>query len=98
MRKDEDLDEIIKKVDFDENGEINYLEFVSGTLDRNLLCKENMWKVFKFLDTDNREILTYESLRKAFQRRGDYREESYVKMASEVSLEPPTILRNRSNS
>lgn len=66
MRKEEDLDEIIRKVDFDENGEINYLEFVSGTLDRHLLSKDNMWKVFKFLDTENKEVLTYDSLRKTF--------------------------------
>ena len=33
FRRDEDINEIIKKVDFDHNGEINYSEFVSGTLD-----------------------------------------------------------------
>jgi len=56
-RRDEDLDEIIKKVDFDQNGEINYSEFISGTLDRNLISKENLWKVFKYLDSDNVGLL-----------------------------------------
>ncbi len=51
--KDEDIDEIIKKVDFDQNGEINYSEFISGTLDRKLMSKDNLWKVFKYLDSDN---------------------------------------------
>ncbi len=41
----------MKKVDFDANGEINYSEFVSGTLDRSLLSSENLLKVFKYLDS-----------------------------------------------
>ena len=40
----------MKKIDFDENGEINYSEFVSGALDRTLFCRDNLWKVFKYLD------------------------------------------------
>jgi len=53
----------MKKIDFDENGEINYSEFISGALDRNLLSKDNLWKVFKYLDTTDTELLTYESLK-----------------------------------
>jgi hypothetical protein len=45
----------MKKIDFDENGEINYSEFVSGALDRTLLSKENHWKVFKYLDLNPNE-------------------------------------------
>lgn len=63
MRKDEDVDDIMKKIDFDQNGEINYSEFISGALDRTLLSRDNMWKVFKYLDSLDQEILTYESLR-----------------------------------
>ena len=50
MRNEEDLQDLMKRIDFDENGEINYSEFISGALDRTLLCKENLWKVFKYLD------------------------------------------------
>jgi calcium-dependent protein kinase len=35
--KDADINDIIKKVDFDQNGEINYSEFISGTLGQHLL-------------------------------------------------------------
>ena len=66
FRRDEDINEIIKKVDFDHNGEINYSEFVSGTLDRSLLSKDNLWKVFKYLDTENIDLLTYDSLMRTF--------------------------------
>ena len=52
----------MKKIDFDQNGEINYSEFVSGALDRTLLSRENLWKVFKYLDSHDQEMLTFESL------------------------------------
>ncbi len=57
------LSEIIRRVDFDENGEINYSEFVSGTLDRTLLNQENLHKVFKYLLDGQSEVLTYRSLK-----------------------------------
>lgn len=62
------LSEIIRRVDFDENGEINYSEFVSGTLDRTLLNRDNLLKVFRFLldSTCQAEVLTYHSLKCAF--------------------------------
>jgi hypothetical protein len=63
VRRDEDVDNIMKRVDFDEDGEINYSEFVSGALDRTLMSKENLWKVFKYLDSAGYEILTYDSLK-----------------------------------
>lgn len=49
----------MRQVDFNEDGEINYSEFISGTLDTKLLNKPNLWKVFKYLDTEGREKLTY---------------------------------------
>ena len=41
----------MKRVDFDENGEINYSEFISGTMDRTLMSRDNLGKVFKYLDS-----------------------------------------------
>jgi calcium-dependent protein kinase len=40
--EDNSPEEIIKRVDFDENGEINYSEFVSSTLDRSLMSEANL--------------------------------------------------------
>jgi hypothetical protein len=97
FRRDEDINEIIKKVDFDHNGEINYSEFVSGTLDRSLLSKDNLWKVFKYLDTENIELLTYDSLMRTFKRKGDFDLEAFNKMMTEVGIEVP-IPRERSSS
>jgi Ca2+-binding EF-hand superfamily protein len=53
MSKEEDIGDIMRRLDFDQNGEINYSEFLSASLDRNLLSKENLWKVFKYLDNNN---------------------------------------------
>ena len=78
----------MKRVDFDQNGEINYSEFISGTLDRNLLSKENLWKVFKYLDTNGDEKLTYDSLKQAFQRKGDFDSDLFNKITEEVNLIP----------
>ena len=86
LRPNEELDEIIRRVDFDKNGEINYSEFVSGTLDRNLLSKDNLYKVFKYMDTDNTDLLTYDSLKKAFLRRGDFLIDDFTRMMEDVGL------------
>ena len=63
QRAEEDIGEIISKVDFDQNGEINYSEFISGTLDRQLITRDNLWKVFKYLDHGELDLLSYDSMR-----------------------------------
>ena len=39
---DEQIEEIIKKVDYDNNGEINYTEFLMGTLNEKHLSEQNL--------------------------------------------------------
>ena len=89
MKGHDDIDDIMKRVDFDENGEINYSEFVSGTLDRSLLSRENLLKVFKYLDSQAHEVLTYDSLMRSFERRGDFNLEEFNKMMAEINILPP---------
>lgn len=91
-RGEEDIDEIIKKVDFDQNGEINYSEFISGTLDRQLITRDNLWKVFKYLDYGDLDILTYDSLRQQFQRKGEFVEDKFDQMMQEIGIEKPSNL------
>lgn len=90
-----DLSEIIRRVDFDQNGEINYSEFVSGTLDRTLLNKENLRKVFQYLlpDSNHGGVLTMSALKAAFQRRGDFDPCKFNTMMIEIG-----ISSNSSNS
>jgi hypothetical protein len=61
---------------------------VSGTLDMNLMNKDNLWKVFKYLDTSGLEILTFDTLKQTFQRKGDLNEDVFNKMMNEVGLYP----------
>ena len=44
------LELIIKRIDYDNNGEINYSEFLSGTLREENLNEENLKKLFDTLD------------------------------------------------
>lgn len=39
---DEQIEEIIKRIDYDNNGEINYSEFLSGTINEDHLSEENL--------------------------------------------------------
>ena len=64
--EDEQLELIIKRIDYDNNGEINFTEFLSGTLREDNLSKENLEMLFKQLDVLNEECLTKESLLKVF--------------------------------
>mmetsp|Transcript_14511 Transcript_14511/g.14122 ORF Transcript_14511/g.14122 Transcript_14511/m.14122 type:complete len:92 (-) Transcript_14511:142-417(-) len=62
------LEQIVRKVDYDLNGEINYSEFLSGTLDEIHFSQDNLYLLFKQLDTFNEENISKESLLKTFNR------------------------------
>ena len=48
-----DVIELIKKSDTDNNGFVDYSEFLSAFINTtNLMCKENVRKVFDILDRD----------------------------------------------
>mmetsp|Transcript_28104 Transcript_28104/g.21028 ORF Transcript_28104/g.21028 Transcript_28104/m.21028 type:complete len:81 (+) Transcript_28104:206-448(+) len=53
-----------------------------------MLSRENLWKVFKFLDASGSEMLTYESLSQAFQRKGDFDPDKFNSLMDEVGLRP----------
>ena len=80
----------MKNIDFDNNGSINYTEFLSGTLDRNILFKEeNLQSLFKFLDSDHVGFITRESLVRTFHRANKYYSlEDVTKMFEEIGLDP----------
>ena len=63
---------MIKRVDYDQNGEINYSEFLSGTISDTHFTPENMMLLFKYFDTNNEDLITVQSFEKAFQRSGKH--------------------------
>ena len=53
-------------MDYDNNGEINYSEFLSGTIDDSNLSDENLQQLFNYLDVYNKNYLTKDSFLKTF--------------------------------
>lgn len=56
MNSDEikNLTKIIKSIDTDGSGTINYTEFIAATLDKSIYLKEEkLYQAFKMFDLDN---------------------------------------------
>jgi len=86
---DEDINKIIMRVDYDNNGEINYSEFLSSTIDEDNLSEHNLYELFKYLDVFNKGFLTKESFTKTFQRAGkNISEEMVIIMLQELNINP----------
>ena len=64
---DEMVDVIFQRLDGDNNGYIEYEEFLRACIDKaNLMTKENLRYAFKFLDKDNSKTLNAQKILKAF--------------------------------
>ena len=64
---DEMADIIFQRLDGDNNGYIEYEEFLRACLDKTkLMTRENLKFAFKFLDTDNSKTLNVKKILKAF--------------------------------
>ena len=86
---EEEIESIIRRVDYDNNGEINYSEFLSGTIDQKLINETNLFQLFKFLDAFNTNYLTKESLAWTFQRAGkNITEDQIIAMLHEMNVNP----------
>ena len=64
---DEMVDIIFERLDGDNNGFIEYEEFLRACIDKkNLMTKENLKYAFRFLDKDNSKTLNAQKILKAF--------------------------------
>jgi len=62
------MNEIIENL---ENNQINYTEYIAGTLDYSYVTKkENMKKIFDYYDIYEDSVLTVKSIKDLMQRRG----------------------------
>ena len=67
---DEMVDIIFERLDGDNNGYIEYEEFLRVCIDKtNLMTKENLKYAFKFLDKDNTKTLDAQKILKAFLKK-----------------------------
>ena len=64
---DEMVDVIFKRLDGDNNGYIEYEEFIRACIDKKtLMTKEKLKYAFRFLDKDNTRTLNAQKILKAF--------------------------------
>ena len=64
---DKKLDDIFKELDGDNNGTIEFEEFLRGCIDKNeILNDKYLYYAFKFLDKQNRKFLSPEQIISAF--------------------------------
>ena len=69
--KEQEVEEIIKQVNFKGNGQINYSEFIAATIcAQQLLTNEKLYALFKEFDHEDIEVLTIHNLKGAFLRMG----------------------------
>ena len=69
---DQSIDDIFLMLDGDNNGYIEYEEFLRACIDKNtVLNNENLQYAFKFLDIDNSGILTVDKIMKVFVKKGN---------------------------
>lgn len=92
MGKDITADEIktiIGKVDYLENGKINYSEFLAATVSaRTVITNEMLWALFKHFDTDNSGFISPENIKESFEKSGRVVSDSEIdKMLKDHDIE-----------
>ena len=84
-----DLNTIFEKIDFNNDNEINYSEFLAATMNKEKVVSESNLKfAFHHFDVDNSGFITAENLQEAFKRQGRLIELSEVQgMIAEIKPE-----------
>ena len=67
---EDEIADIFERMADPDKGEITWTSFLYASLDRRILNSKNLKSLFKFLDSDENDYLTYESLKRALIRRG----------------------------
>ncbi|KAH9651748.1 calcium-dependent protein kinase 33 [Citrus sinensis] len=66
-----DVKQYMQAADIDGNGTIDYIEFITATMQRHKLQRfENLYKAFQYFDKDNNGYITVDELGKAFKDYG----------------------------
>ncbi|CAD8156509.1 unnamed protein product [Paramecium octaurelia] len=79
------VDEIMKKIDADGSGSIDYSEFVYATINREkLLATERLLQAFKIIDKDKSGAITKDEIKLAFGQNSGISEEVWKQMIQEV--------------
>ncbi|PON93955.1 GPCR kinase [Trema orientale] len=66
-----EIQQLMDAADVDRNGTIDYIEFITATMHRHRLERdENLYKAFRFFDQDDSGYITREELRQAMTQHG----------------------------
>lgn len=69
--KEAELDEIFRKIDFNQDNEINYSEFLAACLNKDkVVTVSNLEFAFHHFDVDNSGFITAQNLMEVFKRQG----------------------------
>lgn len=85
---DEEVSKIIKKIDYDKNGRVNYSEFLMAAINiKKIMNEQRLFKLFLNFDTSNSGFIDIESLKTALLRSGKelQNSEEIINVIEEVS-------------
>ena len=70
-----DYNDLMRTMDQDGNGVIDYTEFITAAIDKvALLNKKNLVAAFQLIDIDNNGTITIDELKQCFDQHGDRKE------------------------
>ena len=83
----EQVERIMKEVDTDRNGFIDYTEFLKSSLDhRKLLSKQNLREAFNMFDKDGNGTISALEVKKVLERGNMMQEEVWTQIIKEVDV------------
>ena len=69
----EEMNDLFYKIDFNQDGKLNYTEFLAATVDKNkAVTQQNLKLAFHHFDVDNSGKITSENLLEVFKRQGQH--------------------------
>ncbi|GLJ21479.1 hypothetical protein SUGI_0396600 [Cryptomeria japonica] len=85
---DSEVEQLMESADVDGNGTIDYLEFITATLNMNRIEKEDhLYTAFRYFDKDNSGYITREELEQALIKYGMGDEETIKDIIAEVDTD-----------
>ena len=84
---EEQIDSIMKQVDIQANGKINYEEFIEATVVlEKFMIEERMWIVFRHLDVDDANTIKRDNIKEAMKQLGKELTEDEIKALLKTKL------------
>ena len=68
--RSDEVERIMKNLDYDKNDQINYTEFLAATItiDKDMITKERRDAIFKQFDIENKDRITPNDIKMAFNK------------------------------